>query len=144
MERQVRRQVVCCIHIWIRCRLQSYLNESYITFLFEQIIHLYSYLSESYIASFLSECFLSPGGAGLWGQWPQGSGDGSNTQQTGGGQQPQQQQEEFGDMFGMLSQPAPEFNDLSGMFNTFTEWILTARIKARGLLDKIKLFNLFL
>lgn len=61
----------------------------------------------------------SPGGAGLWPQWPQGSGDGSGQQQGGG--QPPQQQEEFGDMFGMLSQPPNEFNDLSGMFNTFPE-----------------------
>ncbi|KAK7492599.1 hypothetical protein BaRGS_00016078 [Batillaria attramentaria] len=61
----------------------------------------------------------SPGGTGLWSQWPQGSADGSGQQQ-GGVPQPQQQ-EEYSDMFSMLTQPAPEFNDLSGMFNTFTE-----------------------
>lgn len=56
----------------------------------------------------------------MWGQWSQGSSDGSAHQQAAGQQAPQQQ-EEFGDMFGMLSQPAPEFNDLSGMFTNFTE-----------------------
>ena len=61
-------------------------------------------------------CCVS-GGAGLWPQWPQGQGDGSGQQQTQG----QQQTEEFSDMFGMLNPPAPEFNDLSGMFHNFPE-----------------------
>ena len=64
-----------------------------------------------------ADCCVA-GGAGLWPQWPQGQGDGSGQQQQTQGQQ---QTEEFSDMFGMLSQPAPEFNDLSGMFTNFTE-----------------------
>ncbi|XP_076443814.1 aryl hydrocarbon receptor nuclear translocator homolog isoform X2 [Babylonia areolata] len=68
--------------------------------------------------SHISPNTTSPGAAGLWSQWPQGQGDGSDQQQTSA---QQQQPEEFSDMFGMLSQPAPEFNDLSGMFTNFTE-----------------------
>ncbi|KAL8610745.1 hypothetical protein ACOMHN_016728 [Nucella lapillus] len=68
--------------------------------------------------SHISPNTTSPGAAGLWSQWGQGQGDGSD-QQSAPAQQ--QQPEEFSDMFGMLSQPAPEFNDLSGMFTNFTE-----------------------
>ena len=68
----------------------------------------------------------------MWTQWP--SADPTSQQQHQQQQQQQQHQqqqqlepqqsgaEEFGDMFGaMLNQSGPEFNDLSGMFNTFTE-----------------------
>ena len=69
--------------------------------------------------SHISPNTSSPGAAGLWSQWGQGQGDGSSAPQ---GQAPGQATgEEFSDVFGMLSQPAPEFNDLSGMFNNFTE-----------------------
>lgn len=60
---------------------------------------------------------MSPGSNAqgtMWSQW--GAPDASSQQQ-----QQQQQQEEFSDMFGMLSQPASEFSDLSGMFTNFTE-----------------------
>lgn len=66
--------------------------------------------------SHISPNTSSPGGAGLWSQWSQGQGDSSGQQQAAG----HQQGEEFSDMFGMLSQPAPEFSDL-GMFPNFTE-----------------------
>ncbi|ESO87565.1 hypothetical protein LOTGIDRAFT_166445, partial [Lottia gigantea] len=64
----------------------------------------------------------SPGNPNLWPQW-QGAQSSDNNQQNPQATAPQSQTnpEEFGDMFRMLDQPATEFTDLSGMFNTFTE-----------------------
>jgi len=77
---------------------------------------------------------ISPGNTSsgaMWTQWPSADPNSQpqHQQQQQQHQQQQQQQEpqqsgaeEFGDMFGaMLNQSGPEFNDLSGMFNTFTE-----------------------
>ncbi|XP_050403551.1 aryl hydrocarbon receptor nuclear translocator homolog isoform X2 [Patella vulgata] len=64
----------------------------------------------------------SPGNPNMWPQWQGAQTDGNpqtNPQTTA--TQPQSNTEEFGDMFRMLDQPASEFTDLSGMFNTFTE-----------------------
>ena len=70
---------------------------------------------------------MSPGSGNLWqaSNWQGASADGGN-QAAPSGNQPhhtgnqQQAGEEFGDMFRMLEQ-GQEFNDLSGMFNTFTD-----------------------
>nr|AWY10928.1 arntl [Tritonia tetraquetra] len=55
----------------------------------------------------------------MWSQWP--TQDTTSQQQQTQPQPQQSQSEEFSDMFGMLSQPATEFSDLSGMFTNFTE-----------------------
>lgn len=65
-------------------------------------------------------------GGSLWqsgGGWQQGGGGANDgTQQAGQAHSAGNQQEEnFSEMFRMLDQPGQEFNDLSGMFNTFTD-----------------------
>ncbi|XP_052791510.1 aryl hydrocarbon receptor nuclear translocator homolog isoform X4 [Mya arenaria] len=75
----------------------------------------------------ISPSSTSPGGAqpgaGIWpAGWQGGAGEGNQPQ--GGApthQPPNQQEENFSEMFRMLDQQGQEFNDLSGMFNTFTE-----------------------
>lgn len=74
----------------------------------------------------ISPSNTSPGTGNMWqaSNWQGASGDGGN-HSTPAGNQPhhagnQQGPEEFGDMFRMLEQ-GQEFNDLSGMFNTFTD-----------------------
>ena len=70
--------------------------------------------------------FVFPGTSNMWqaSNWQGTGSDGSQATQAGnqshhpGTQQPP---EEFSEMFRMLDQQGQEFNDLSGMFNTFTE-----------------------
>lgn len=53
--------------------------------------------------------------------WQGGANDGNQPQSATQHPAGNQQDEHFSDMFRMLDQPGQEFNDLSGMFQTFTE-----------------------
>lgn len=74
----------------------------------------------------ISPSNTSPGSSNMWqaSNWQGASSDGANQSTPAGNQTHhtgnQQAPEEFGDMFRMLEQ-GQEFNDLSGMFNTFTD-----------------------
>jgi len=76
----------------------------------------------------ISPSSSSPGQGNLWPTgWQQGGANDGAHQPSGTQQQQQhpgagnQQEENFSEMFRMLDQQGPEFNDLSGMFNTFTD-----------------------
>ncbi|KAJ8304768.1 hypothetical protein KUTeg_018351 [Tegillarca granosa] len=85
--------------------------------------------------TFVHSSAAGSGASGMWHtpHWQGGDGGQQQTQQQapppppqgqsqGTTQQQQQQQtEEFSDMLSMLAQPGPEFSDLSGMFNSFTD-----------------------